>query len=370
MQQLSAWMTIKNGFVSEGILGLTECIETFRLHNSSWDIAMSLMFLTEAHRNTGNLRQAKNHIADALKILRGDDVPKSNYVVAFTAHCQSILGTILMELGDLMQARVNFDASLATHNRIGTYYGTIHPLMGLGRLAYLQGEFILARDLFLQAMETATKTYDRHGMALIHNNLGAVYEEIVNISESYHHVSSALKLCRETGDRRLTGVILNNLAYYQLRYLHQPAEAIRTYHECIEIFFELGDFRGITYTSYDVSKAYLKVGLVDEAWNYCLRSLRTALTLDSTPLILHALHGFANLFAQTKEHEHALRLCYLIINHPQTESDTQKRAIVSRAELETLLPPEIIQSAHNRGDSANLQDVIDQILTDSKSLRI
>ena len=370
MQQLSAWMTIKNGFISEGIQGLTECIETFRLYNSSWDIAMSLMFLTEAYRNTGNLRQAKNHIEDALKILRGDDIPKSNYVVAFTAHCQSVLGTILMELGDLVQARLQLDASLATHNRIGTYYGTIHPLRGLAKLAYIQGEFIQARDLLLLAMETATKIYDRHGMALIHNNLGAVYEEIVNISESYHHISSALKLCRETGDRRLTGVILNNLAYHQLRYLHQPAEAIRIYHESIEIFSELGDFRGITFTSYDVSKAYLKVGLVDEAWNYCLRSLHTAMTLDSTPLILHALHGFANLFAQTKEQERGLRLCYLIINHPQVESDTQKRAIVSRAELETYLPPEIIQSAHNWGDPANLQDAIDQILTDSKSQRV
>ena len=370
MRQLSAWMTVKNGFVSEGIQELTACLGTFSLSNSSWDVAMTLMFLTEAHRTLGNNRVAQKHIEDALKILRGDDIPKSNYVIAFTAHCQSILGTILMDLGDLVQARVNFDASLATHNRIGTYYGTIHPLMGLGKLAYLQGEFIHAKDLFLQAMETATKIYDRRGMALLHNNLGAVYEEIVNISESYHHVASALKLSKETGDRRLTAIILNNLAYHQLRYLHQPAEAIRTYHECIEIFSDIGDLRGITYTSYDVSKAYLNVGLVDEAWNYCLRSLHTAMTLDSIPLILHTLHGFAYLFAQTKEHERALRLCYVITNHPQVESDTQKRAIVSRVELETILPLEVIQSAHAWADSANLQDVIDQILTDRKSHRI
>ena len=92
---------------------------------------------------------------------------------------------------------------------------------------------------------------------------------IVNTPESIHHLLTALKLCKETGDRRLTAVILNNLAYQQLRYLNQPAEAIRTYHECLEIFSDLGDLRGITYTSYDISKAYLKVGLLDEAWNYC-----------------------------------------------------------------------------------------------------
>ena len=184
--------------------------------------------------------------------------------------------------------------------------------MGLGRLAFHQGEFLQARDLYLQALEKATNIYDHRGMALIHNNLSAVNEVIVNIPESLHHILTALKLCKETGDRRLTAVILNNLAYQQLRYLNQPAEAIRTYHECMEIFSDLGDLRGITYTSYDISKAYLKVGLLDEAWNYCLRSLNTAMTLDSIPLILHALHGFANLFANTQQPERALRLCYLI----------------------------------------------------------
>ncbi len=370
MQQLSAWMTIKNGFVTEGIQELDESIQTFRLQNSSWDIAMSLMFLAEAHRTTGNIRLAKQQIEEALNILCGDNIPKSNYAISLTAHCQSILGVIVMEMGDFLQARLHLDASLAAHTRIGTYYGTIHPLIGLGKLAFLQGEFIQAQDLFLIAMETATKIYDRRGMALLHNNIGAVYKEIVNISESYHHVSSALKLSKETGDRRLTAVILNNIAYHQLRYLHQPAEAIRTYHESIEIFHELGDLRGITFTSYDVSRAYLKVGLVDDARNYCLQSLRTAMTLDSIPLILHALHGFAYLFAQLMEQNRALQLSYLIIDHPLVEPDTLKRAIVSRIELEFILPTEIIQAAHNWADSANLQDVIDQTLTDSEPLRI
>ena len=35
MQQLSAWMTVRIGFVNEGIKGLSECLEIFRLHNSA-----------------------------------------------------------------------------------------------------------------------------------------------------------------------------------------------------------------------------------------------------------------------------------------------------------------------------------------------
>jgi predicted ATPase/Flp pilus assembly protein TadD len=364
MQEFSAWMTYRNGFIPEAVKKLSECLEIFRLHNSNWDTAMTLFYLAEAHRTMGMPAKAKNLIEEALMLMGGDDITKSTYVTSIYAQCQSLLGIILIALGDFEQARQNLHASLDTHNRIGTYYGSIHPLMGLGKLAYLQGNFLQARDLYLQALDTSTNIYNARGTVLIHNNLGAIYEDIVDINESHHHIITALKLCKETGDRRLTAVILNNLAYLQLRYLHLVAESIRTYHEAIAMFSEIGDLRGIAYSSYDVSKAYLKVGLVDEARKYCSQSLNTAMTLDSTPLTLHALHGFANLFAHTHAPERALRLCNLIENHPQIELDTRKRVIVTRVELETTLSPEIISTARNWCETQQLQDVINQILTE------
>jgi predicted ATPase/DNA-binding SARP family transcriptional activator len=364
MQQHTHWMMIKTGFITEGLQGLTESMEVFRSYNSSWDIALTLMFLADVKLTSGDTLLAKKHIEEALNILRGDSITKTPYTIAVTANCQSLLGSIYMELNDVTQARLNMDVSLAIHNQLGTYYGTIHPLMGLGKLAYYQGEFIQARDRFLQAMETAVKIYDRRGMAFLHNNLSAVFEALVNISESYNHLYDALKLSRETGDRRLTAVFLNNMAYHQLRFLHQSTEAIRIYHESIELFSEVSDLRGISFTYYDMSKVYLKVGLVEESWNYCLRSLNTAMTLDSISLILHSLHGFANFYAVTDELDRALRLCYLLIDHPNVESDTRNRAIVTRAVIETKVAPELIQSARLWGETVSLQDVLDQVLAE------
>ncbi|HEX9090343.1 MAG TPA: tetratricopeptide repeat protein, partial [Anaerolineales bacterium] len=364
MKQLEAWMAIRNGFLSEGMQRLTECLESFRTHDAPFELVKTMMFLADASYITGNHQQGKKYIEDALRCLQEANLPSKNTIVAICAHCQSLLGSIQIRLGDYEQARSNLQASLATHLQIGTRYGTIHPLLGLGRLAYLQGELTQARDLYLQALETSTRLYDQRGMALIHNNLGAIYEDTVNVTESYHHVVTALKLCRETGDRRLTAVILNNLAYHQMKYQQHHAEAIRTYQESIEIFDTIGDLRGLTYSYYDISKAYLKVGLLAEAFGYCLQSLNTALTLDNIPLILHAVHGFAHLYANTGQQERALRLCYLVANHSQVDSDTQKRAIVSRVELEAVLAPEIAQAALNWAESTGLQEVIEQIRTE------
>lgn len=364
MQQINAWMTYRTGLLAEALKELAECMVVFRAHNSTWEIAMNLYCQAEAHHIMGQPAMAKILIEQALTLMYGDDIPKSNYNTSIQAYCQSLLGMILMALGDFEQARLNLQASLAINLRIGASYGSVHPLMGLGKLAILQGDFLQARDLYLQALETSTNIYDQRGTVLIHNNLASIYENIVNITESHHHITTALRLCKETGDRRLTAVILNNLAYLQLRYLDQPAESIRTYHESIALFSEIGDLRGIAYSSYDVSKAYLKVGLLDEARKYCYQSLNTSMTLDSTPLILHSLHGFAHLFASTHAPERALRLCNLLENHPQIEPDTRKRVVVTRVELETTLSPDIIQDAGNWNATAQLQDVINQILAE------
>jgi predicted ATPase/DNA-binding SARP family transcriptional activator len=364
MQQLTNWMMIKTGFIAEGFQGLADSLEIFRSHNSLFDVALTLMFLADVNITIGDAPLAKKQIEEALGILHGDSITKTPYAIAISANCQSLLGLIYMQLGDVNQARLNMDLSLAVHNAMGTYYGTIHPLRGLGKLAFYQGDFLQARDRFLQALEIAVKIYDRRGMAFLHNNLSAVFEALVNISESYNHLYVALKLTRETGDRRLTAVFLNNMAYHQLRYLHQPTEAIRTYHESITLFSEVSDLRGIAFTYYDMSKAYLKVGLIEEAWSYCLRSLNTSMTLDNISMILHSLHGFANFYAVTNEVERALRLCYLLINHPNIETDTQNRVIVTRAEIEANVSPEIIQSARTWGESVSLQDVLDQVLAE------
>lgn len=362
MQQREAWLTFRIGFISEGLAGLEKSIETFRRYNSKWDLAMSLQFLAEAYRTIGDPRKGKTFILEALQILQQDISLKSNYVLAFTAHCKSILGRILMELGEIEQARINMESSLAAHTQLGTFYGTIHPLLGLGRLAYLEGEYIHSRDLYLKALDTATMIDNRHGMAHIHNHLSALYEGLGNPTESYQHLLTAFNLCKETGDRRLTAILLNNIAFHNLKYLHLPSEAIRTYHESIAIFTDLGDLRGLTYSFYDISKAYLQVGLVKDALNSCFQSLQTALTMDSIPLILHTLHGFAYFYANTGHRELALRLSNQIENHPQIEADTQKRVIVTRAELETLLPPETVDAARIWTESSNLQDIIEQIM--------
>ncbi len=359
-----AYMTIKNGFTAQGLPLLYEGLEVLRQTGSHWEIVESLLYLAEAYRAMHQYPEACSQIEEALQLLGQEQGPEEVSAIAFKAHCQSIYGLVLIQLGEFDQARSNLDESLAVNTELGIPYGTINPLLGLGRLAFIRGDFVQARDLDTKALETALNIYDQHGMAIIHNNLAGVYEAMINFPEAYYHMVSAIKLCRETGDRRLLAIFINNLAFHQMKYLHQPAEAIRTYQESVELFHEIGDLRGITYSCYDISRAYLKLGLVDEARNNCFRSLHTALTLDSPALILHSLLGFVNLFLHLKSSERALRLCCLILDHPAVEEDTKKRAMVMWAELEINASPAELLAARAWEKTADLQDIIDHIMAE------
>ena len=157
MKQYVAWMTIKTGVISEGLQDLQECLEVFRSYNSSWNIVMSLMFMAEANRILGDFSIGKRHIEDALRLIHEIDLPKSNYSIAISAHCQTILGLLLIEMGDFDQARMNLQASLAVHLNIGTHYGSIAPLQGLGKIAYFQGDYIKAKELYPASFRNSHK---------------------------------------------------------------------------------------------------------------------------------------------------------------------------------------------------------------------
>jgi hypothetical protein len=153
-----------------------------------------------------------------------------------------------------------------------------------------------------------------------------------------------------------------------LRYDKNPSASIHSYRECLASFSELGDLRGIAYSSYDLSRVYLKSGDLDKAWYYCLRSLNVAISLESIPLQLHSLHGFAEYFAETGQPERALNLCYLIIDHPLVEPNTWQRATVTKSILETFLSREAIWSVRSKVVFGDYKEIIDQLLCEKTVL--
>jgi predicted ATPase/DNA-binding SARP family transcriptional activator len=337
MRLYAGWMDFRRGFSVDSLKIMEECLEIFHAQGSAWDIAINLYFMAEVQRTSGLLLEAKELIQESLAQMQLSSVPGSNYVAAMIAHCHAILGTVFIGLNDYDQAYHYLKLSLDTHQRIGSINGSLYPLVGLGNLAFQQGEFLHSRDLYQRALDIAIEISDHRGMIQIHNNLSGVYEAIANIPDSLHHLQTALKLCQDTGDRRLTAIIKNNLAYQQLRYEGACAESIHSYRESLALFSELGDLRGIAYTSYDISKAYIKLGDLEKAWEYCLRALKIAISLDNLPLILHTLHGFAEYFASNGKPVSALRICRLITSHPQVDHNTHDRAIVTQSIIETSL---------------------------------
>jgi hypothetical protein len=116
------------------------------------------------------------------------------------------------------------------------------------------------------------------------------------------------------------------------------------------------------YVSYDLGNAYLQADQVALARGSYCNALFTAFEFASQPLILHTLHGFAQLYAHLSDLPQAVETCALILAHPASEADTRTRAATLLAELETRLPAEQMQAARLRGQNAILEDAVTRAL--------
>jgi len=144
-------------------------------------------------------------------------------------------------------------------------------------------QFEQAHDYHLQAIEICKNAGDRHGFARTYNSLSELIRVQRKYAEAKPYTLEGIKLARELGNRYALPIMLINLSFSQVG------------------LKEIGD-------------AYV--------------SLRAALQLnienDSVSWVLFSLAGYANILVAEGKRESALEILGLCINHPETNSDTQR----------------------------------------------
>jgi hypothetical protein len=148
------------------------------------------------------------------------------------------------------------------------------------------------------------------------------------------------------------------------------AEAKRLYNEGLAISKELGDQWNIALSLNHLGQITHALGELQEAKQYFLTALKTAMEAQAAPITLDALVGLVILLvkeqadtAQSKlaNKEQAMEWLALVLNHPASRQDTKNRASQLLAEL----PSSIIATAQERGQSRKLEEVVAEILAET-----
>jgi tetratricopeptide (TPR) repeat protein len=318
-------------------------------------LAKSLGTLGSNARFQGNYTDANIYLEQTLAIQRelGDRYGIGNSLVemGITARLQ----------GNYGKAREYLEQGLAMRRDIGDRLGAANALISLGNIAFTLGEYSQARARYEQSLATLREVGSPAGIAGTLNNLGvvSVLQRDYAAAEIYHQ--EGLMMRRRIGDRRGIADSLMNigaLAFRQKDY--QAAESY--FRESLVLHRDLND--GFIYSSQGwMGRVQARLGQIEEAWN-SLRKAFKALLTDDAGHKLTLLVLAAEIYWLQDNFEAAAEIAGLLLSHPSTEAESREDTEAVLTEIRSHLDSSILNAALERGKSADVAQMVNQILTD------
>ncbi|MCP4994004.1 MAG: tetratricopeptide repeat protein, partial [Gammaproteobacteria bacterium] len=193
------------------------------------------------------------------------------------------LGLIAKNQGDCTQAQDYLQQSLSIFRDIGDQWGIGDSLLNLGTVARQQGDYPQAQDYYQQSLSIQQNIGDQRGIAMSLNNLGEVayYRGDYPQARNYHQQSLSIK--RDIGHQWGIANSLNTLGFVYLRIQ--------------------GDLTRITFHE----------------------ALTIAHSIQTIPLLLLSLIGFAELYLQGVQPTRAGELVGLVQHYLTSDSEVQVR---------------------------------------------
>jgi tetratricopeptide (TPR) repeat protein len=280
----------------------------------------------------------------------------------------------------------------------------VAPILHLGQLMEVTGNYTRALALYGEGLETATAIGDRWfatSFLTALNGLIASTHISANPEHAHERLRSAVAEWRLIGDPRYTAFGLRLLSHSALalgRYdearavleesaalnqslgdrwglgssyrglaivaqaLGQHQEAVVMFGKSLHILTELGGNWWVARVLTDMSRSVFALGNRREAWRVWRESLRIATEIHATPVALEALASWASLQAEPDHREHALELLLIVLHHPASLQETKNRADRLRAELEAQLTSTQIEAIQAHAGEKTLEAVVEDLL--------
>lgn len=317
------------------------------------------------------------------------------------AHVLTTCSLFAYRAAQMEQANVMLNRSLQILRPLDEPRVMVEALTFLGIITLTAGNFSGAVELFKEGLQIARDIGDQWYEALCLTEVVAVSMFMGDSSNAHEQFQSAVDAWRRTGDQRLTAFGLNFLSLGAIA-LGKYEEAQAALEESIEINSAVGDrwglgisYRGLglvaqargdhsltmdslqkslqIFTEFgshwdvarvlsDLGQSAFALGNESEAEGFWREALRLSMESRGILTTLDALVGLASLFAQRGEHENALRILLICIDHPSTVAETKVRAGKLAAQLKEKLSAEKFESARNFAETSALETVINEFV--------
>jgi tetratricopeptide (TPR) repeat protein len=267
------------------------------------------------------------------------------------------LGRIGLEQGRFDQAEKHLQNSLAIAQQLNDIDVIAYTLAHLGYISHYQGKYANAQKYGEESYEFAKKTGDAIAQAFSLNMLAMISVNNNQYEQAHEYHLQAIEICKSAGDRYGLARAYSNLSEL-IRIQRRYAEAKPYTVEGIKLARELGNRYALPIMLINLVYSQVGLGEIREAYTSVREGLQLNMENDSVSWVIFSLVGYANILAAEGKRDQALDVLGMCMNHPETNSDTNRDIQIILEDLKKTRTDDI-ESGLKRGSKLlDLKEVV------------
>ncbi|MEH2140171.1 tetratricopeptide repeat protein [Nostoc sp.] len=274
--------------------------------------------LAMSERELGLIKQALKHSQKVLAVCPSEDKIQK----AATLHQ---LGTLKVSSGEIEQAIILYEQSLAIKEEIGDVYGKAATLNNLGILKVSSGEIEQAIALFEQSLAIKEEIGDVYGKGTTLNNLGHIKASSGEIEQAIALFEQSLALTEKVGNVQGKATTLNNLGHLKA-IRGQIEQAIAFFEQSFTLSEQIGDIQGMAGALHNLGHIKANKGEMDEAIALFEQSLAIKEEISDLQATAMTLQSLGQIKANRGEIEEAIALYQQSLAIDEQIGDVQGQA--------------------------------------------
>lgn len=325
----------------------------YQAANNHWGMVHLLAFLGDIAWNMGDYADARRWIEQGLILQQevADQEPRASLF--------NLLGIVALHQSQLDEAEQAQRTAMAITQAIGQKL--YHELFYLGYTMVWSGKFGEGRALLEQRIREDDGTGRRNQLAGAYERLGEACLHMGDYTVARTHVQTSLTILREVNDPRQWGnscLTLAQVALVEGAY----TEAQSLLGEAVQTLRSIGQRGALGWALAYLGYTTHALGNPDQAHHYWVEAIQIAMATGGCFPLLITLPALALRYLEQEEPTRAIELYTLALQHPfiansRWFADVAGRHVIAAM---TLLPPDVVQAAQERGRAADLWQVAKQ----------
>ena len=242
------------------------------------------------------------------------------------------LGMVYNIMGDYEKAIAFGKESLDYSFKRGDDANAMSVYYVLTGSARNMGDYQAAKDYAAKGLALCDKIDDTWFRSYIHVDLGGIERAEGNYTAAKYHYQIAYDIRKNIfKDPRRNSAFPKHLG--QIALLEgNPQEALPLFEESVRNYENIGDRAGLATALTGLGQTLTALQEYEQAKRQLQRALRLLVEMNAPPLILSTLVVFSRLLLQRGDTEQGHEILGVVLNHPQTNQETQDEAEAVLAE--------------------------------------